>query len=113
MEEATTRSHITEHKKAQHDGVKFYCDQCDFKSSWRSMLFGHVKAVYEGIKYNCDQCDCTAQKRLLIRNKQHIYEETKCDKCEHKRPAKKNLLRHKRYKHEGINDRPCKFVCNH
>ena len=76
MEEATTRSHITEHKKAQHDGVKFDCYQCHLKSSWRSMLVGHVNAVYEGIKYNCDQCDCTAQKRLLIIKKEHIHEET-------------------------------------
>ena len=68
------------------------------------MLVGHIKAVYEEIKYNCHQCDFTAQKRLSIRNKEHILEETKCDKCEHKRPAKKNLLRHKLYKHEGIND---------
>ena len=77
------------------------------------MLVGHIKAVYEGIKYNCHQCDFTAQKRLSIRNKEHILEVTKCDKCEHKRPAKKNLLRHKLYKHEGINDRPFKFVRNH
>ena len=45
--EATTRSHLAEHKKAQPDWVTFDCDQCDYKSSWRSKLVGHVKAVHE------------------------------------------------------------------
>ena len=40
--EATTSSHLTEHKKAQPDGVTFDGGQCDYKSSWRSMLVRHV-----------------------------------------------------------------------
>ena len=45
--EATRRSHISEHKKAQPDGVTFDGDQGDYKSSWRRMLVGHVKSVHE------------------------------------------------------------------
>ena len=37
-----------------------------------------------------------------MRPKQHEHEEIKCDKCEYKTVAKKNLVRHKRYEHEGI-----------
>ena len=36
----------------------------------------------------------------------------KCDKCYYKTVAKKSLVRHKRYEHEGIKYRPGKFVCN-
>ena len=50
--------------------------------------------------------------RLYIRNKQHEHEEMKCHKCEHKMVAKKILVRHTLYDHEGIKDRPGKFVCN-
>ena len=49
---------------------------------------------------------------LFIRQKQHEHNEMKCDKCEHKMNAKKNLLRHKQYEHEGIKYRLGKFVCN-
>ena len=94
-------------------GVTFYCDQCAYKSSCRSMLVGHVKSVHKGMKYNCYQCDYTAiQNWLPIRHKQHVHEEMKCEKCECKTVAKKNLVRHKRYEHEGIQHRSIKFVCN-
>ena len=33
----------------------------------------------------------------------------KCDKCEYKTVAKKNLVRHKLYEHEGIQYRSGKF----
>ena len=93
--------------------MTFNCDQCHYKSYWRSKLAGHVQAVHEGIKYNCDQCDYTAiPKRLFIRHKQHEHEDMKCDKCEHKMVGKKNLLRNKLFKHKGIKYRPGKFVCN-
>ena len=77
------------------------------------MLVGHVKSVHKGMKYNCYQCDYTAiQNWLPIRHKQHVDEEMKCEKCECKTVAKKNLVRHKRYEHEGIQYRSIKFVCN-
>ena len=47
-----------------------------------------------------------------LHKKQHVHEKMKCEKCECKTVAKKNLVRHKRYEHEGIQYRSIKFVCN-
>ena len=45
------------HIRNIHEGVKFDCDQCDFKAGTPSVLNVHRKAEHEGFTYECDKCD--------------------------------------------------------
>ena len=68
------------HLKSKHGGIKYPCDQCDFKATQKSNLLTHLKSKHEGVKYPCDQCDykATTKGSFLIHfkskhqvNKQH------------------------------------------
>ena len=50
---------LDQHNKSVHEGVKYPCDQCNYKATWSSTLQQHLKSVHEGIKYSCDQCNYT------------------------------------------------------
>ena len=43
-----------------HDGIKYQCDQSDYKAAQQSYIKTHKKSIHEGIKYHCDQCDYKA-----------------------------------------------------
>ena len=50
----------------KHEGIKFHCDQCDYKASWKACIKAHSNAEHEGVFYFCDQCDYKASyKRIL------------------------------------------------
>ena len=48
------------HIKSIHKGVKFPCDQCDYKATRTGPLLEHIKSIHEGVKFPCDQCDYKA-----------------------------------------------------
>ena len=50
------------HKLRIHDGVKYNCDRCDFKSTTQGNLGIHKLSVHEGVTYKCDQCDYRAKR---------------------------------------------------
>ena len=75
------------------------------------MLVGHIKAVQEGNMIVTSVTIRPYNGGFLL-DKKHEYEEMKCVKCGNKTVAKKNLVRHKKYEHDGIKYRPGKFVCN-
>ena len=38
------------HIKGAHEGLKYYCNDCDYKAThWRT-LTTHIKAVHEGLR---------------------------------------------------------------
>ena len=39
------------HIKGAHEGLKYYCNDCDYKATYRGTLTTHIKAVHEGLKY--------------------------------------------------------------
>ena len=40
-----------------HEGFKYACVQCDYKTAFKGNLNNHVRAMHEGLKYACVQCD--------------------------------------------------------
>ena len=63
------------HTSSIHKGVKFSCDQCDYKATQKGNLLSHIKAIHEGIKISCDQCDYKAtQKGNLLSHIKAIHE---------------------------------------
>ena len=62
-------SSLYPHIKSIH-GVKYNCNQCDFKSRNRRTLKRHALSAHNGVKYDCDQCDYRASKQQALT--QHI-----------------------------------------
>ena len=48
---------ITQAKQFRHEGMRYSCDQCDYKVSQHSLFRLHQRAKHEGVRYNCNQCD--------------------------------------------------------
>ena len=44
-------THIYRHNKSIHEGVKYPCTECSYKTSHKSNLQQHVAAVHEGVRY--------------------------------------------------------------
>ena len=44
---ASQRRNLSTHIKAIHDGVKFPCDQCDYKATWKQHLLKHKKSRHD------------------------------------------------------------------
>ena len=44
-------------KYTNHEGIKYPCNQCEYKASEKGQLQIHIQSQHEGIKYPCDQCD--------------------------------------------------------
>ena len=58
------------HVQSKHEGVRFPCDQCDYKAVQKPSLVRHIKTVHEGVKFPCEECDYkAAQKFTLMRHK--------------------------------------------
>ena len=51
------------HIKGAHEGLKYYCNDCDYKATHRGTLTTHIKAVHEGLKYLCNDCEYKATTR--------------------------------------------------
>ena len=96
---------VSRNKKISHEGVKFACDQCDYKATWKSHLLTHIKSIHEGLKIHCDQCDykSTGRPNLLrhIKSKHEGYK-FHCDQCDFKATGKHNLSSHIKSKHERM-----------
>ena len=60
IKEGTQKGHLLSHIKSRHEGVKFPCDQCDYKATQKRILLTHIKSIHEGIKFPCDRCDYKA-----------------------------------------------------
>ena len=59
--EPTIRVILTHtHKKSQYEGVRYVCDQCDYRATHQGNLTSHKKSQHEGVRYYCDQCDYEA-----------------------------------------------------
>ena len=70
----------------------------------------HIKAEHEGVRYECDQCDNKAKEKSNL--KKHIDGEHKglvvasktfpCSQCDFKVMCRKNLIKHTESEHLGI-----------
>ena len=53
----TLNSDLKTHKRSNHKGVKYKCDQCDYQAATGSHLKTHKRSIHKEVKYKCDQCD--------------------------------------------------------
>ena len=42
------------HIKGTHEGLKYYCNDCDYKATHRGTVTIHIKAGHEGLKHLCE-----------------------------------------------------------
>ena len=90
--------HLTKHNNAVHLGIKFPCDQCDYKATTPGSLRTHKRSLHEGQKVPCTQCEHKAfdigslskhVKTVHLGEKSHA-----CDKCNFKASSNSNLKAH-------------------
>ena len=55
----TKLRNLETHKLSHHDGVRYNCNQCSYKSTQKSSLNAHKRVVHEGIHHECDKCSYT------------------------------------------------------
>ena len=63
MIKASIRLHskeILRHTNSVHEGLKYICDQCEYKVIKQRNHKKHKQSVYEGVTCNCDQCEYNA-----------------------------------------------------
>ena len=70
------KNSLTEHKKNKHEGIKYYCDQCEHGATTPKNLKKHVENKHEGIKYFCDQCDYQTGWQSNLSQHQKVYHST-------------------------------------
>ena len=47
---------VVGHKKFKHEGIKYECDQCDYKAAQPGKLKYHQQRKQDGVKYSCPHC---------------------------------------------------------
>ena len=71
------------HIQIKHEGLRYTCHLCDYKTVKPGSLRDHIKVKHEGFIYRCDQCDFTVK-------------------------TSESLVKHVKVKHEG-KGHPCPF----
>ena len=51
------------HVQILHEGVRHFCDQCDFKTTMKCYLKDHINSVHAGVKQFCQLCDYKANSK--------------------------------------------------
>ena len=54
------------HDNQTHEGIKFSCGYCEYKTTKKEALLRHIKSMHEGVKFSCDQCNYEATKKNSI-----------------------------------------------
>ena len=93
--------------KAVHEGLRFPCNFCEYKSTCRTGLKNHISSIHEGIKHQCHQCGKQfSQSRILNRHIREFHEgirmKVKCEFCEYHATKRENLLVHFQKMHKDI-----------
>ena len=108
---AKSATSLKDHLHHVHYKLKeFTCEHCPFKTTYRDNMKTHIQGQHEGVKYSCNQCDykCTAKGMLLKHNKlKHLsLEFKKCDECDYQSVLQGRVNFHKRTVHSNV-----KFSC--
>ena len=69
-----SKDYLVKHNIAVHEGLKYPCRYCDYKTSSKRYRAQHKRAVHEGVKYPCRQCDykATSKGNLAIQKEQFM-----------------------------------------
>ena len=101
---------VRRHIQVQHVGVRFGCDQCDYKATDKRRLRDHIHIKHEGVKkYQCNQCQKQFMRPTSVRRHIKLDHEGlrfNCNQCDYMGGDKRRLRDHINAKHEGM-----KFKC--
>ena len=109
---------LDRHLKSVHEGVKYPCNQCNYKATLKDSLQKHIKAIHDGVKYPCVKCSYKAslQSDLLKHHKSvHIGVKYPCGKCNFVGSAPSSLNLHIKSFHTGtptIVSHKTPLICN-
>ena len=70
----STRSR-SEHIKSSHEGIRYTCDHCKFKTKSRRYLLTHKQSKHGNNSFNCDQCEYKTNNKIYLkkhRKSQHL-----------------------------------------
>ena len=101
---------LSKHQQQRHShDIKsyFYCEQCNYKSTRKSILKSHVKQKHESSfeYFKCDHCEYKAvRKDYLIKHKKSLHDKEKypCDQCEYQATRMSYLQQHLLKKHQEL-----------
>ena len=54
---ATTQGHLKIHRQSKHEGILYSCNNCDYQTKRQDSLKIHQQFKHEGVQYSCNQCD--------------------------------------------------------
>ena len=99
----TFQSVLTKHIQRDHeDRAKDQCNQCEYKTANISHLREHVRTKHEGVRYACHYCNHQASDTSNLKKHIETHEGVKyaCNQCDSQFSAQKTLKRHIQLKHE-------------
>ena len=67
---AAQKTNLKTHVRSVKNGVRYPCDQCDYKATLVISLKRHIESEHDGIKYPCNQCEYKATQKPDL--KRHI-----------------------------------------
>ena len=92
-------------KRRKHEGVRHYCNKCDYAAITSSHHSEHLKKKHGEYRYNCNKCEYVATTVGGLKIHKEIKHELlryPCGKCEYAGTAIHNLRMHIERKHEGV-----------
>ena len=91
---------ILEDTQSKHKGVKYGCNQCDYRASQQGGITAHMKSIHEGVKYDCNQCEYRATWKISLTNHMRSIHEGMiygCNQCSYGAYTQSNLTSHIHY----------------
>ena len=97
-----TKGSLYTHNLMEHSEDKeILCDQCSYSTKCKSLLQRHIEAQHEGVTFQCEFCDYRSNKNALYQHirRCHGKELYLCDQCDYSNKVKTNLIQHKKSNH--------------
>jgi hypothetical protein len=110
IKEYSTHSALYFHRKAEHEGIRWYCDQCSLSFKRQGGLASHIENVHDMKRFQCDQCEKGNYSRKgLSEHRRSVHEGINhpCEQCGLTFTTSGNLRTHVRNIHEGQ-----KYMCS-
>ena len=100
--EFSYNSDLLKHHRAEHQGIRYPCSQCDYIAKFQRNLKRHIESEHQGIRFPCSQCDHRAKFQSDLRR--HIENEHQgvrypCNYCNYQSKQKHHLISHIKRKH--------------